>query len=79
MTPAGRRITVEHRGKPYLVELDEATAAAPRWVVTLGPTAITSLDARPGDDEAAVRVRLLAWLDHQPPLDSRDDVHLGGG
>ena len=79
---------VEYRGKPYLVERgDSETMSAGsgpgtnggRYTVTLAGTAITQLDASPGDDEAAVAARVRAWLDAHPEMHTRDAIHLGGG
>lgn len=73
------RFTVRHHGKPYLVELERGSAAGARWIVTLGGTAITALDLREGESRAAVARRLGEWLAAHPGMDSRDDIHLGGG
>ncbi len=73
------RFTVPHNGKPYLAELERNNAAGARWIVTLGATAITALDARRGETSADVAGRVRAWLDAHPGMDSRDDIHLGGG
>ena len=80
------RIVVEHGGKPYTVERQpgapgtgSGSAVPERWVVTLAASAITTLDAVPGEPDDAVRARLTAWLDRRPDLDARDTMHLGGG
>ncbi|MGH7519586.1 MAG: hypothetical protein ACREOC_19300 [Gemmatimonadales bacterium] len=74
-----QRFTVQHRDKPYLVALEHSDTAGPRWIVTLGGTAITALDARRGETPAEAARRLREWLDAHPGMDSRDDIHLGGG
>jgi hypothetical protein len=51
----------------------------PRWYVTIGGTALTKLPAEPGDTEASVRDRVLAWLEQHPDLLDRDQIVLGGG
>jgi hypothetical protein len=71
--------TVQERGKPYRVELDRSDAVGERWIVTLGGTAITALDRRRDETPADVAQRLRAWLAAHPGMDSRDDIHLGGG
>jgi len=71
--------TVQDRGKPYRVELQPNSAGRGRWIVTLGGTAITALDRQVGDTPADVAQRLRAWLAAHPGMDSRDDIHLGGG
>ena len=71
--------TVEDRGKPYRVELERDQTAGDRWIVTLGGTAITALERRRGDTQAAVAGRLREWLAAHPGMHSRDDIHLGGG
>jgi hypothetical protein len=73
------RFTVQDRGKPYLVELERNDAAGERWIITLGGTAITALDRRRGETPDDVAQRLRAWLAAHPGMDSRDDIHLGGG
>ena len=71
--------TVPDRGKPYRVELEPSDAGRSRWIVTLGGTAITALDHQVGDTQADVAQRLHDWLAAHPGMDSRDDIHLGGG
>jgi hypothetical protein len=71
--------TVEDRGKPYRIELDRDGVAGERWIVTLGGTAITALERRPGDTATEVAERLRQWLAAHPGMDSRDDIRLGGG
>lgn len=73
------RFTVHNQGKPYLVELEQSDAAGARWIVTLGGTAITALDRRRGETPDDVAQRLREWLAAHPGMDSRDDIHLGGG
>lgn len=83
-----REVKIRHAGKLYTAQLDAGATAsgdAPplpgrgRWHVTLGPTAITSFEARPDDTAERVRERVLDWLDAQADLSDRDQVHLGGG
>ena len=71
--------TVEDHGKPYRIERDRDGVAGERWIVTLGGTAITALERRPGDTVTTVAERLRQWLAAHPGMDSRDDIRLGGG
>jgi hypothetical protein len=78
-TSMSQRFTVQDRGKPYLVELERDATAGERWIVTLGGTAITALDHERGETAAHVVQRVRDWLAAHPGMDSRDDIHLGGG
>jgi hypothetical protein len=83
------KFVLQYQGKPYTVERGRppGTAAegggAPsgpeRWYVTLGGTAITSLEHQPQDTEAGLRARVRQWLAEHPDLQTRDQIHLGGG
>ena len=79
MSERSERFTVPDLGKPYLVELERDATAGERWIVTLGGTAITALDLERGETRADVARRLRDWLAAHPGMDSRDDIHLGGG
>ena len=52
---------------------------APMWYVTIGGTALTKLPALPGDTEASLRERIVAWLEKHPDMLDRDQIILGGG
>ena len=49
------------------------------WYVTLGPKAITSLDAVPGESDDTLRARIREWLAAHPEMPDREDIILGGG
>ena len=49
------------------------------WHITIGGTALTKFPSRPDDTEAAVRGRVLAWLEANPDMLDRDQIVLGGG
>jgi hypothetical protein len=49
------------------------------WYVKIGGTALTKLPAIPGEDEAAVRSKILQWLEEHTDLLDRDQIVLGGG
>ena len=51
----------------------------PRWYVALGPKAITSLEAQPGESEAALRSRICQWLAEHPEMPDSADIVFGGG
>ncbi len=83
-----RQTTLEYNGKPYELELDQGQTSdssaglpgvRPMWRVTLAGTAITSFEGARDDTDAAAQDRLRAWLDQQPNLTNRDQIHLGGG
>jgi hypothetical protein len=83
------KFVLEYRGKQYDVErgrpsgLAAAGGGAPGgpelWYITLGGAAITSLEHHPGETEALLRARIRQWLDEHQDLQSRDQIHLGGG
>lgn len=83
-----RHLEVEYDGKRYELELDYGQTTAgnvpkagvqPMWRVTMSGTAITSFEARPDESDDDARSRLRAWLDREPDLNNRDQIHLGGG
>jgi hypothetical protein len=80
LTFEGRDYTVE-RGAP--AEAAAAGGGAPagrnRWYITLGPKAITSLDALPGETETALHERIRRWLAEHPEMPASEDIVLGGG
>ena len=49
------------------------------WYVTIGGTALTKLPAQPGETEASLRERVVAWLEKHPDMLDRDQIILGGG
>jgi hypothetical protein len=49
------------------------------WYVTLGPKAITSLDAVPDESDEALRARIRKWLAAHPEMPDSEDIILGGG
>ena len=83
------KFVVQYRGKRYSLERGQPTDAATkgggapggpqRWYVTLGGTAITSLESQPDETEAVLRARVRQWLAEHPDLQTRDELHLGGG
>jgi hypothetical protein len=89
MMNMGERFVLQYQGKRYSVERGQpaGTAAqgggAPsgpdRWYLTLGGTAITSLEHQPDETHALLRARIRRWLAEHPELQTRDQLHLGGG
>jgi hypothetical protein len=83
------KFVLQYQGKPYTVERGRpagkaaegggAPSGPERWYVTLGGTAITSLEHQPQDTEAELRARVRQWLAEHPDLQTRDQIHLGGG
>jgi hypothetical protein len=83
------RFTVDFEGRDYTVERGEPPAVAAegggapigrdRWYITLGPKAITSLEARPDESETALRERIRAWLASHPEMPDAEDIVFGGG
>jgi hypothetical protein len=81
------RLQLHYRDRIYDLELDQGQLTAGpdsasgtgRWHVTVAGTALTSFAARADDDEAAVRERLRRWIDDHPQMETRDEIHLGGG
>ena len=80
LTFEGRDYTVE-RGAP--AEAAAAGGGAPagrnRWYITLGPKAITSLEAVPDESDSALRERIRRWLAEHPEMPVSEDIVLGGG
>ena len=76
----GRRYTVQ-RGAPADVAAKGggAPVGGNQWYVTLGPKAITSLAAIPGEPEPALRHRIRTWLARHPEMPDRADIIYGGG
>jgi hypothetical protein len=68
------QVTLEFQGKQI-----NATLQPPMWYVSIAGTALTKLPASPSDTEAAVRSRVLAWLEAHPDMLDRDQIVLGGG
>jgi hypothetical protein len=85
----GDRLKLEFEGREYTVQRGDSPASAAKgggapvgrhsWYVTLGPKAITSLDAVPGEDDEAVRARIRKWLAAHPEMPDSEDITLGGG
>lgn len=76
----GRRYTVE-RGLPadLAAEGGGAPVGQDLWYLTLGPKAITSLEAIPGEPAAALQRRIRTWLARHPEMPDRADIVYGGG
>jgi hypothetical protein len=80
-------ITIEHGGKRYTLALnrdqtmtgESAAAMSPAWYLMLGPTALTTFPVVESEAEAALRARVITWLDAHPDLHGRDQIVLGGG
>jgi hypothetical protein len=85
----GDRLKLEFEGREYTVQRGDSPASAAKgggapvgrhsWYVTLGPKAITSLDAVPGEGDEAVRARIRKWLAAHPEMPDSEDITLGGG
>ena len=82
------QITLDFHGKQVSATLnrDETDSGAelprseaPMWYVSIGGTALTKLPALPGDTEASLRERIVAWLEKHPDMLDRDQIILGGG
>jgi hypothetical protein len=83
------RFKLEYGGRGYTVQRGDTPASAAEgggapvgrqsWYVTLGPKAITSLEAVPGESEEALRARIRRWLDAHPEMPDNEDIILGGG
>jgi hypothetical protein len=83
------RFTLQYRGKRYVVERGQRPSTSARgaggpvgrnhWYLTVGGTALTSLEARPRETDEELKARVRAWLDAHPELHNRDQIHLGGG
>jgi hypothetical protein len=83
------RFNLEFAGRAYTVQRGDPPASAAKgggapvgqhsWYVTLGPKAITSLDAVPGESDHALRARIRKWLAAHPEMPDSEDIILGGG
>ena len=83
------RFRLEFEGRVYTVQRGDAPASAAQgggapvgrhsWYVTLGPKAITSLDAISGESDDALRARIRKWLAAHPEMPDSEDIILGGG
>ena len=83
------KFTLEFEGRDYTVQRGDPPASAAKgggapvgrhsWYVTLGPKAITSLDAVPGESDDALRARIRGWLAAHPEMPDSEDIILGGG
>jgi hypothetical protein len=82
------QITFDFQGKQVSATLNRAETDSgavlprrepPMWYLTIGGTALTKLPALPGDTEASLRERIVAWLEQHPDMLDRDQIILGGG
>jgi hypothetical protein len=83
------KFTLEFEGRQYTVQRGAPPASAARgggapvgrhsWYVTLGPKAITSLDAVAGESDDELRARIREWLAAHPEMPDSEDIILGGG
>lgn len=83
------RFQLQYRGKRYTVERGRTGPAAAtgggapvdpeRWYLTLGGAALTALEVRSDESEAALRQRIRRWVDEHPDLLDRDHIHMAGG
>jgi hypothetical protein len=83
------KFVLQYQDKRYNVERGHPAGSAAagggapsgpdRWYITLGGAAITSLEHHPGETEESLRTRIRQWLADHPDLQSRDQIHLGGG
>jgi hypothetical protein len=83
------RFNLEFEGREYTVQRGHLPASAAKgggapvgrdsWYLTLGPKAITSLDAVPGESDDALRARIRKWLAAHPEMPDSEDIVLGGG
>jgi hypothetical protein len=81
-------VTLDFRGKRITATLNRGETESgtelprtepPMWYVTIAGTALTKIPAEPDDSEAAVRDRVMTWLQEHPDLLDRDQIVLGGG
>jgi hypothetical protein len=80
LTFEGRDYTVERGARPEAAaEGGGAPAGRNRWYITLGPKAITSLEAVSGETEPALHRRIRRWLAEHPEMPESEDIVLGGG
>lgn len=85
----GDKFMLEFEGREYTVQRGRAAAEAAEgggapvgrssWYIALGPKAITSLEAVPGESETALRTRIREWLAAHPAMPSSENIILGGG
>ena len=83
------RFSLEFEGRDYTVQRGDPPARAARgggapvgrhsWYITLGPKAITSLDAVAGESDDTLRARIREWLAAHPEMPDSEDIMLGGG
>jgi hypothetical protein len=83
------RFRLEFEGRVYTIQRGDPPASAAKgggapvgrhsWYVTLGPKAITSLDAISGESGDALRARIRQWLAAHPEMPDSEDIILGGG
>jgi hypothetical protein len=80
LTFEGRDYTVERGARPEAAAVGGgAPAGRNRWYITLGPKAITSLEAVSGETEPALHERIRRWLAQHPEMPESEDIVLGGG
>ena len=83
------RFELEFEGRNYTVQRGESAASAAEgggapvgsrsWYITLGPKAITRLEAIPGEGDDALAARIREWLARHPEMPGSEDIVLGGG
>jgi hypothetical protein len=83
------RFDLEFEGRQYTVQRGEAPTSAAEgggapvgrhsWYITLGPKAITRLNAIPGETHEALLARIRQWLAEHPEMPGSEDIVLGGG
>jgi hypothetical protein len=83
------KFMLQHHGRRYEVERGQprrqaatgggAPVGTDTWYVTLNLAAVTSLPAEPGETRAALRARILRWLDEHPETLGGEGIYLGGG
>ncbi len=83
------KFNLEFDGREYTVQRGDHPASAAegggapvgrhQWYITLGPKAITSLEAVPGESEAELKERIRRWLAAHPEMPDREDIVFGGG
>lgn len=83
------RFTLGFQGQEYTVERGQRPGTAAEgggapvgrdtWYITLGPKAITSIEALPGESDAGLRQRIREWLAAHPEMPEAPDIVFGGG
>jgi hypothetical protein len=83
------KFNLEFEGREYTVQRGDAPGNASKgggapvgratWYITLGPKAITSLEAVPGESDEALRTRIRRWLADHPEMPDSARIVLGGG